>query len=58
MHDEEFIREMARRMGGGHPISEIRGKQDFITANKSRDPAVVKTELIIKQKEAVKNGND
>lgn len=33
--DDATIMEMARRMGGGHPVSEIRGKQDVITARKS-----------------------
>lgn len=33
--DDATIMEMARRMGGGHPMSEVRGKQDVITARRS-----------------------
>lgn len=40
-------------MGGGHPLSEVRGKEDFITAEKSKTPAQLKAELIARAKAAV-----
>ena len=47
---DEVQMEMARRMGGGHPMSEIRGKEDVITAAKSKDPATLKAEHIATMK--------